>query len=781
MKPRQIVIFTISVVLSVLFFTEFDLSFSPGLDNSYIYAYNYFFEYMPDMFSKLVFPFGPLSVLRNPFSIGNNFYYAVLFRFFTLFVFSYLALTLSNENSGKEKTMPSAAFIIICLLFFKYDYFITINVVLGLAAYYLYKSRRGLLMAVIFLLTGILTRSFTSLICLSVLPGYIVFVYFSDSAKKRFYWEPLLYLLVLAILLSVLIFHSSYGVFLHVYQTLRLSLGYSSALALLYDNSYSVLLSLTAFYLLFGYYLRKQQLPFFVYVVSFPAFVLSFKYAFSRQDIMHYSYLGYFVVIFGFTLISFQKKHQLYSSLVVIALVGLLQLNISDTTTESFLKPNFSGIVHFHKNVLTHNSTFEKVDSINKLLLQGAKLDTTILLKTGTKTIDFYPWEFSYVAANKLNWRPRTTLQSGINSEYTDRLSAAVFANEEKPEMLLWHFMSDKYGSTTQTVDNKYFLNDDPNTVYSIFSNYDTDTTTPGYMLLRTSGKQQLERREEIVITGIKPNEWIPVPNKEKTITRLKLTIKLPFAERLKNLLIPADVYYIEYLLADGRMYKYRFAPGTAVSGLWASPYVASVGRFGTMDFTKTKAVRISSERNTIENCTLSGSWEHIGIADEDNRFFAAYIQQGKGLVTYENSFENNGHVPFSGTSDSLYKTGVKEGTGRVFALHKQQYSPTFSSPLSTFKTDSLTTQLSVAASAKLCRKNNESVFLVISVDAAGKNYMWEAVNGVTLDKDWDYLNIKRYLSAALPSDATVSVYVWNNGNEMVYVDDLKIGIKPQR
>ena len=96
--------------------------------------------------------------------------------------------------------------------------------------------------------------------------------------------------------------------------------------------------------------------------------------------------------------------------------------------------------------------------------IQGNVLPIEIREKIGEKTIDFYPWELSYVPANNLNWKPRTTLQSGSYSSWMDGESAKNFTHENGPEFILWHLQNDKYGGNMGDYDNRFILNNEPNT-----------------------------------------------------------------------------------------------------------------------------------------------------------------------------------------------------------------------------------------------------------------------------------------------------------------------------
>ncbi|MBK8674733.1 MAG: hypothetical protein IPN93_17615 [Bacteroidetes bacterium] len=87
---------------------------------------------------------------------------------------------------------------------------------------------------------------------------------------------------------------------------------------------------------------------------------------------------------------------------------------------------DINGITHFNNNMLHYNNANGLAKYYSFQNIQGNVLPIEIREKIGEKTIDFYPWELSYVPANNLNWKPRTTLQSGSYSSWMDGESAKI-------------------------------------------------------------------------------------------------------------------------------------------------------------------------------------------------------------------------------------------------------------------------------------------------------------------------------------------------------------------
>jgi hypothetical protein len=111
-------------------------------------------------------------------------------------------------------------------------------------------------------------------------------------------------------------------------------------------------------------------------------------------------------------------------------------------------------------------------------------------------------------------------------------------------------------------------------------------------------------------------NEWIDIPKGDNEIVRLKVSSKNTLWGKVKKMLYKEGVYYIDYLLEDENIYTYRYAPGTAVDGLWCSPFIRDPLYDITQDAIK---VRL---RNDHPRCVLPT----VTVQFEKNKLKAAYI-----------------------------------------------------------------------------------------------------------------------------------------------------------
>ena len=83
------------------------------------------------------------------------------------------------------------------------------------------------------------------------------------------------------------------------------------------------------------------------------------------------------------------------------------------------------------------------------------------------RTVDVYPWEAAYVAANQLTWANRPSTSSvNAHSETIDRLNAAFFASTRRPQRLLWH-RTDTHSprpevTSVASIDGRHLFWDEP-------------------------------------------------------------------------------------------------------------------------------------------------------------------------------------------------------------------------------------------------------------------------------------------------------------------------------
>jgi hypothetical protein len=200
-------------------------------------------------------------------------------------------------------------------------------------------------------------------------------------------------------------------------------------------------------------------------------------------------------------------------------------------------------------------------------------------------TVDVYPWEVSYVAANHLNWanRPSPASFSSFNPTL-DRSNAAFFDSPRRPQRLLWHKTSEYFLKTpgisgVASIDGRHLFWDEPLTLISILNHYRL-VSAGSVFVLAPRAEPRFESTRLIETVTVPWGVWIPVPDKPGIILA-EIYIPRPLRARLWGLLLRDQVMSMDVRFHARSKHSVtwtapeihcRFVPDLAPSGLWISP-----------------------------------------------------------------------------------------------------------------------------------------------------------------------------------------------------------------
>src|SRR5207244_4410603 len=114
-------------------------------------------------------------------------------------------------------------------------------------------------------------------------------------------------------------------------------------------------------------------------------------------------------------------------------------------------------------------------------LAEGA-IDENLRKRLLPHSVDSYPHEFVWIAANDLSWRPRPVPQSYFSfTPWLDGLNANFLDSGRAPELYLWETPRLDGTATLSGVDGRLILNDEPRAMFALFRHYRvTDWAPPG-------------------------------------------------------------------------------------------------------------------------------------------------------------------------------------------------------------------------------------------------------------------------------------------------------------
>ncbi|MBN3039158.1 MAG: hypothetical protein JW869_07085 [Candidatus Omnitrophica bacterium] len=559
-----------------------------GLDDSWRYALNYFFSHNIQFGKDVVFTYGPLGFLWHLRPVGNNLFWGMLFYVIThaLLVATVTYLIFYLHREMHISTM---------------SFYLSLTVV---TIYYLWTI--WLLLIVLLLITYDQSRKSIFLICLCIYSFVFLLMKPQLGIFATIFLVPYLTLALIrerkykTFLLSVttiafgylsgwfLMYHDFKGLGRYLFSTWELIEGYSSAMALHPGHNLSLyfFVCLISVGLFSVFYLKEKKVYYVSTIFLLPA-LLQFKYSFTRQGYGHLAFFFNFVIIYIFIILLqpiAPKKKIRFCFFWYIILSFFFALSVMDVHTISgMLKraslPAQKKTLEGYKN-LYHAVNLryygEKLKDLSQSNLADEKLPQKMLGLIDGHTVDIYPWNLTYVAANDLNWRPRPVFQSYF--AYTPKLDEYnynFFTSEDAPLYIIW--VSERAKGPIGSIDKRYLLNDEPKTILQIFDSYEPVFSDKRTVLFKRKKAKTFKKPATLDTKSCRWGQWIEVPDFEHSVIRAKTGFKRTLKAKVKKFIWKEKEALIEYKLKNGRIIKHRLVSENVISGIWAHPYVKEV------------------------------------------------------------------------------------------------------------------------------------------------------------------------------------------------------------
>jgi hypothetical protein len=294
----------------------------------------------------------------------------------------------------------------------------------------------------------------------------------------------------------------------------------------------------------------------------------------SREDFFHNLILLLFFCFYWsvFFIISKKEKVVLWSALIGGSAFLLNMTRLPDYRPFSL---EISGVHYFRKTIF--NFPAFKADFIQRSekAVAANRLPPEVLKIVGVESIDSYPFELSYFAANpELNWKVRRTLQSGSFSRWLDEVNAADFNRENGPEFLLFHYVPVEDCGKFGSIDNRYLLNDNPLTIYNVFNYYSAAYVSDQYLILKKNGQNNFRDSRIGPLKSGEWNTWIDLPAEPEYLQRIRLSSSRNIAGKILGFLYKTEEYLIDYQTKSNKIITKRLIPENAQDGIWVNPFL---------------------------------------------------------------------------------------------------------------------------------------------------------------------------------------------------------------
>jgi hypothetical protein len=784
---KQYGIYFLTFIIAVISFPGVSPEYDGSYDGSAYWGLNYLFANDVSSFNNLIFPWGPLSFLKVPVVMGNH----VLFAIITLSIFwvTFIYLTLLLAKKVSQNRFPFAFIVVLIMaMFFQLDQAIITIVAVSLLINNFNKSWIWIIIAAITASIGMYIKANIGIISYTIIASQLLYDLVYLKNYKQFFINVLI-ILIAILIPGIIIFHSISATFIYFINVLKLTFSYSGTQSLFPENNFFVLIPAILLFFIFPFLVKDKNVRK-AYAILFLSFFINWKYAISREDLPHYSSLYTFIVLgFGIFII-YAEKVRFRQIILPLIIFSLFYLNMT-------FFPYFSGRNIEYSRISRINDCFFNLSSFEEFSLAESKsysavniLESSILKEISNSTVDVYPWNLAYISENNLNWKQGRQLLYLAYSSSIDNETAADFSIKNGPDYLIFHSFNNRYNGTLGSLDNRYMLNDEPNTILAILNNYLFVREIPnGAILYKKLENSRFNENVVIKKENVNWSEWITIPKITDGILRAKTHFDNNILQSVKSFLYKGQQFYIEYKLFNGKIFKYSFNPQTAINGLWINPYFNDYLK--TVYANQVQAIRFSCDNENGVSTQINLEWEEISftydIANksivESTPFYKTAklfgLQENKqsAIMVNVNDFENTDSLwSYAEISNKAY-TGKSSGK-----IVKQGYSSTFSVNSTEFANDSVSKILiNVTVFSNLPKKAKGSLVITYNDDSLKTNDLYSYVELPNVSKvfndNWGYSQLSLEITIPANSKGKINTYVWNFGNEDFVIDDYEVSI----
>jgi hypothetical protein len=181
-----------------------------------------------------------------------------------------------------------------------------------------------------------------------------------------------------------------------------------------------------------------------------------------------------------------------------------------------------------------------------------------------------YPWQASYVHANRLAWVSRP-LPASFNAynPVLDGRNAAFFRSDRRPAFLIWHGASRKKG--LKSIDGRHLFWDEPRTLLAIADHYEMVEATPRVVLLRSRPSPRFEAPEPLNTVQVSWGTRLPLPETDGIVLAAPAVTR-SLALDLVTLMFRGQPILLRVFYDSGDEAVFRLVTFNRDTGFWLSP-----------------------------------------------------------------------------------------------------------------------------------------------------------------------------------------------------------------
>lgn len=555
------------IFLVLLTYPAFEPDYGTGLDASYVWGLNWLFDHDYNTLIRLIYPYGPFAWLKIPTIEG--FHFPLFLLFFTTIKISFVMLTIALARQEGHSWLLAVVALIPACIFGNIDAFLVLTVCL-LTLFSIEHRKVWLFAIAVFLSVFSLTIKFSigTQACGALFIGWVIY-----SIRYRNWRQSLIMALLVPVALLVIGF-AVYQGFSNAYNAYsgmtQLVFGYGSSLVLMCEHRlWALLLFVVACCII--PFVSKGRYAFTLCLLLLVPLFANWKYGVLREDIWHFSQLIIFVACMMATVVVAQRGFRWQVWLCCFFALFMLFVNRSALYDPGarFGTASPSNIVRL---TVGYNDLKTWCENNIEAELKHRTLDDTIRLKIGDSSVDCYPWEFAFIAANDFNWQPRVTLGAGFSPSLS-KYAAENYSGSRAVEYIILHRFDFFNENDLRSLDGAYLLNDEPIVMKTMFDNYSVvDTGWYGLLLKRNNivNEQTYHSQAELCEIEAGWDCWIDLPDSMASLVELHTAQTL--MGRICGFIYKPDIFTVDYLLPDSTWRTYRFSSAMAEAGIWTGP-----------------------------------------------------------------------------------------------------------------------------------------------------------------------------------------------------------------
>ncbi|MEI8048502.1 MAG: hypothetical protein WCI92_14055 [Bacteroidota bacterium] len=798
-KTNTILLITIALIPAFVFFPFPDSVFSNGIDPPLTWVFNFLIQGNSAIGKHIIFPHGPLAFLMYPLPGSPTFWIAVMVHLVLRIFLAYCLLKLATH---KHFSIMIFALVTTFVLLALNDILLTIVQIIILCYLNFFERRNvtWLIPALIITPIALYIKAFVGIVSLLVTLSFLGIMIFRSVIGLESRFRLLLFLIIPFVLFLVWLglygdFEGMVTFFKGMYE---LAADNSAAVAVYPSNNWWLIgIALGTGLLLLLLNLKNTTLLTYSILVS-PALFALWKYGMAREDYLHTSMMFIFILFIILTYNILTKSFKLFNCFFSVIIVLLFYFTLQNSYYFEPYQVKANGLQNLVSKII-HNSYFaDTCQYSSEKSIARNKLDNNILKLIGNQTVDVYPWDYSYLAANNLKWQPRPVIQSYASYSYKlDALNAGHFNSEKAPGFIIWELRKithDIHGGTLESIDGRYLLNDEPETLLALLCNYELVASQKGIfpaLIFKKRSTSLTPAKSQMAHARTKWNEWIDVPQNNSSVIQASVAMARSMAGKIKSFLYKDEAIYVYYLLEKGDIRMYRIVPKNAAYGLWINPLIINPEYKRAEPSVQKIMFRCSN--TAMMKPEIDIEWNQVSFIQPH----PIYIGQ-KELINPVYSFFgitdlSTKEYLFCST-DSLESVIpnwaqpdetkiISTGSNRMSQLNPNDYSVSFGYSLDSLHPPDGMHELVVRAGVWAKARTDIQSVLVISIEKNGKSLLWKGVdmNEFLHDKNvMNYVTNYSILDKELlqQKGLILKVYAWNTGKQPLLLDDLSVRIE---